>query len=707
MRYAVGGEDTAGGEKPPGALLWIAGFWLPAAVVLVELTTRMCAETFFDPLPTALHTACVAAVPILNALVLWRLPREQSLASLPWLNGIAFGVSALYALTFLPIVPIGVFALLLVGLGLLPLTPLIAFIAAWRIRVRVRRLVPNSRRAFLVGALAPMALLVVVDAHRVATRVAMSKATSDDEVERLGAVRWLRRFGNEAELLNQSYGSTGPRINPLAFAIALAYEPPSTAKAREVYYRATGRAFNASGPPSARGRRFDFWDEDQGGEQVGAVQRRLFLAQSTLDGSLDPDGAVGYIEWVMEFANEDTTQQEARAQIQLPRGGVVSRATLWVNGMEQEAVIAARGAARRAYENVVRQQRDPLLVTTAGAERVLVQCFPVPPGGRMKIRIGVTFPMELPDRTTATAGLPYFVERNFAVRSDLRHAVWIESEGRLRSTGSGLAEEVRDGVFTLRGLLSEEALRRAGFVHGREIALSRNALDRAWAEDIGEPRDATAHASPVARRMIVQSIEERPAFRPGRIVIVLDTSAAMRDSGAKLASALSSLPAGREIFVIPATDEQLVSPLRLSTGGEGPRRLIDQLNRLSFAGGVDNSRALVAAWDLAAGDANGLVLWIHGPQPIALDLDQALNQRFDRRADGPRLWLYPVAPGPNRVLEGLSPRASTRWIAASEDLVVGLHSLFGSMGAGAMEYIPVRERVDASAARRSNRWLRA
>ena len=47
-------------------------------------------------------------------------------------------------------------------------------------------------------------------------------------------------------------------------------------------------------------------------------------------------------------------QREARAELALPPGGVVSRVTLWIDGVEREAAFAGRDATRRAYERVVR-----------------------------------------------------------------------------------------------------------------------------------------------------------------------------------------------------------------------------------------------------------------------------------------------------------------------------------------------------------------
>jgi hypothetical protein len=92
---------------------------------------------------------------------------------------------------------------------------------------------------------------------------------------------------------------------------------------------------------------------------------------------VDADGGVGYMEWTLIFRNDSDRQREARAEVQLPPGGVVSRLTLWVNGEEREAAFAGRGQVREAYQKVaIQQRRDPVLVTTAGRDRVLDPMLP-------------------------------------------------------------------------------------------------------------------------------------------------------------------------------------------------------------------------------------------------------------------------------------------------------------------------------------------
>ena len=90
------------------------------------------------------------------------------------------------------------------------------------------------------------------------------------------------------------------------------------------------------------------WDDDHGGDKVGGRIKGLSLHSSRLDTVVTDAGAAwSYTEWTLEFKNVSATEREARAQVLLPPGGVVSRLTLWVNGEEREAAFAGRSQTRR------------------------------------------------------------------------------------------------------------------------------------------------------------------------------------------------------------------------------------------------------------------------------------------------------------------------------------------------------------------------
>ncbi|MBT6275959.1 MAG: hypothetical protein HOI95_17710 [Chromatiales bacterium] len=151
--------------------------------------------------------------------------------------------------------------------------------------------------------------------------------------------------------------------------------------------------------------------------QQSAVDGELSLVESRIDGKVDAKGNLAYVEWTMAFQHARRTNREARAIVQLPPGAVVLRLNLWIDGEMREAAYAGRDQVRDAYEKVVSRRHDPVLVTTAGLNRVEVRNFPVPVKEPIRIRIGMTVSMQYVGPQRSRIVLPYFVTRNFALLS--------------------------------------------------------------------------------------------------------------------------------------------------------------------------------------------------------------------------------------------------------------------------------------------------
>ncbi|MGH9903458.1 MAG: VIT domain-containing protein, partial [Pyrinomonadaceae bacterium] len=343
----------------------LAGVVLPAVAVGVEVTTRMCAETFFDPIPTLWHVLLAAFVPLVN-LQVWREVRRGATergALLAMANAVAVGVSIFYTVVYLPLLPLAVVALVFFGIGILPMAPLFALISAVVLRRQLLRIAPFGLPAKMTGlglglavAFAAVALLELPSSL---TRVGMRMAASDSAGQRERGLRWLRAVGSNDYILRACYERSGRATDLIGFLLSLD-DPVTPDEAREIYYRLNGETFDSVPPPErlsgrwAADDRFDF-DTGQGGTAVAGRLKNLSLASSRLDGSVDGEAALGYVEWTLVFKNDAAWQQEARAQVQLPPGGVVTRLTLWVNGEEREAAFAGRSQVREAYQQVVRQ----------------------------------------------------------------------------------------------------------------------------------------------------------------------------------------------------------------------------------------------------------------------------------------------------------------------------------------------------------------
>ena len=701
--------QPAPAEKPrepktrPGKLFLtfaiLFGVILPAGTLIFELMTGISASVLFDPVPNWFQLIAIALVPIVNIWLVviafkgkTRYPRLAG-----WLSGAMIAVCTFYSLLYLPFVPFAILGIAYFGLGLIPLSPYLALIFTASLRNAVVRqpgaALKQTRRGFVVA----MTLILLAQVQLGLTYYGAAAATSDDAAARKRGLNTLRLAGDRDLLLRNCYfGANGMDwpLDPVRF-ISSGNKRISLGEAREIYYRVTGKPFNAV-PLPAIYRRYGTWmgmdqeftwDEGLGGENVAGRVKGLSLVASRLDAVAEPDAAVTYCEWTLEFKNVSSMQREARAQIALPPGGVVSRLTLWVNGEEREAAFGGRSEVRTAYQQVaVVQRRDPVLVTTCGPDRVLVQCFPVPPnGGTMKVRLGITAPLELEALDRGHFLWPKFIERNFGLAPDFKHTVWIDSTKQMSTATKTLHTETGGGKVSLHGTVAETDL-------GDVIIERTPEIRKTWTPALE------------TNQIIQQRIEEGVTQHVSRIVLVLDGSAGMAQSQREIAEAIGKMPGGCEVSAIIANDEPMklnASPQRVDEAFL--KNLSQGIRSAHFSGGQDNLPALTEAWDTASN--GGVVIWIHDAQPVVLSSTDALLQRIERAGGGIPIYDLQTRAGPNRIAEKLDGLDCFKRVPELAGSISGdLENLLRILNGKVAQYRMAREKIGAdSAGDRGNR----
>ena len=677
-------EEEVQHHYHPGrnSFTFFAGVIMPTISITVEATSHICAEAFFDPIPTTWHLLLVILVPLAQLQVWFAIRRRAAdrLAIAGLLNAVVIGISLFYSIVYLPLVPLAVLALL-VGIGILPLAPFLSLLASLIMRYQLRRVAATGpQKSFTVktsGLLAALALTAaiigMVELPRTLTTLGLQMASAASPERRDEGIRFLRQYGSKDALLRSCYARSGWATDLIGSAFSIK-NPVTPVEAQKIYYRVTGEIFDASIPPErvgvriVRGNTIDF-DRDQGGTQVGGGKLEgLSLASSQLNGSVDADGGVGYMEWTLVFRNDSDVQREARTEVQLPPGGVVSRLTLWVNGEEREAAFAGRREVRAAYQKVaIQQRRDPVLVTTAGRDRVLVQCFPVPPNkGEMKIRFGITLPLLLYDETHAQVVLPHFVFRNFDIPDDVKHAVWIQGKTPMWPYNSAFTSGRQQDVFSVAAMLGDEWLADST----SSIALSRSGVKEMWSKDPFNPGF-----------VITQSVVEQAPVHLRRIVLVVDTSATMQKYIPDITRALESLPYGFDVKLVTANAELLRENIELANlYGQSADAIASELNYATFVGGADNAPALLKAWDIAAEKpGNNAIVWIHSPQRLLLDPVDELKNRWEKRPYGPTLYSVQTASGPDEIEKRLNGINEVRSVPRTAVLQQDLETLFAQL----------------------------
>ncbi len=676
-------QYTPGAPYHPGPnrFTFFAGVIMPALSITVEATTHICAETFFDPIPTVWHLLLVIFVPLAQLQVWFAIRRRtpDRLALAGFLNAVTIGISIFYAIVYVPLVPLALLAML-VGLGLLPLAPFLSLLASLIMRRQLKRVAATAQqrsfalkaKGLLAGLALTAAVIGMVELPATLTTVGLYMASSSTPQTQADGIRFLRKFGNKEALLRACYDRTGWATDVIgaSFKIKIPVTPEETQK---IYYRVTGETFDGSLPPEYAGvnlRQRDTIDFDgnQGGEQVGAGKLAgLSLARSSLDGKMDANGGVGYMEWTLIFRNDSDVQREARAEVLLPPGGVVSRLTLWVNGKEREAAFAGRGQVRDAYQKVaIQQRRDPVLITTSGRDRALVQCFPVQPNkGEMKIRFGITVPLMLHDEAHAKLLLPHFLFRNFNIPDSVKHGVSVQAKTEMWPYSSAFTSSRQQDTFSVAGLINDELLA----ADSSSIALGRDGAKESWSKDPFNPGFA-----------IKQSVVEHSPAHLQRIVLVVDTSAPMQHYIPEIQRALRDLPYGFDMKLVVA-GSGLPETIELSDlYGEDAAAIASELNHITLAGGADNAPALLTAWEIAAQKpGNNAIVWIHSPQRLLLSPVDELKKRWEQRPYGPMLFSVQTSSGSDEVEKKLDEIKEVKFVPRTAMLENDLEDLFAQL----------------------------
>lgn len=584
----------------------------------------------------------------------------------------------LYSIVYLPIVPLAALTIL-IGLGFLPLAPFFSLAAALVMRYKLSKIAATSPlrtfmikgRGLAVGLGLTLGVLALIELPATLTRIGLQKAMSDSPQTQAEGIRFLRTFGSKDALLRSCYNQSGIATDLIGYAFSMG-NPVTPTEAQKIYYRVTGETFDASLPPERIGGRLippdtvDF-DDDQGGSRIRSKLKGLSLANSKLEASVDANGGVGYMEWTLVFRNESSDPREARAEVQLPPGGVVSRLTLWVNGEPREAAFAGRGKVTQAYQQVaIRQRRDPVLITTAGRDRIMVQCFPVQPnGGEMRIRFGITLPLPLEEQYRAQFLLPYFADRNFRIADDVFHAVKIKSKTRLWPFNKTFKTGVEGDDSILSGSISDEELTQARSA----ILVDRADVKETWSKD------------PFEKGFIVQQkIQERTPTHLQRIVIVMDTSESMHKWVTHVQSAVASLPEGVRVEMLIADADMYNGDNWAKTAVDGPDEIRSALKYLNFVGGADNMPALLKACDFAAEKpGNNAIVWIHNPQRLLIRSPEELRQRWNNRPYGPTLYSVQATRGTDEIEKALDGIGEIKSVPRTGELDLDLKYLFARL----------------------------
>lgn len=172
------------------------------------------------------------------------------------------------------------------------------------------------------------------------------------------------------------------------------------------------------------------------------------VSKSTITGIVDSESQTASLYWTLVLKNNDNQGKEASLVVDLPENSALSRATLWVNGVAQEAAFSSNSLVEAAYDSLVVERRDPLLVTQVAPNRIRILAAPVPAnGGEMKLRVGMTVPCQPGEGGKSSVGMPHISESN--LKFDAQQDIHLTSSTPIAGAGS----TVQSGIYILKANL--------------------------------------------------------------------------------------------------------------------------------------------------------------------------------------------------------------------------------------------------------------
>lgn len=651
-----------------GLTVMTFGVMVPFLMILFGFAScpkRLTLVAINHPVETIAEILMLLAVPAINFRVWSSLCKNSIALSLrhSFVLGIAAGTSLMVALACLAGVIVGSRELEShIGTGfntgfcfLVALSLSAGLVAAYLTRTvgkvwDLPRFQAKVTGYAVLGAIFAVLVFAGAEAMPWSIRIAERMTVSDSASERQQGLAWLRAVNPEQQLRLEC-------TDPRSAGLVGLFIPLKSSTQHQLYFAITGKpySFRDSNNTDMSSMPDDYLSKNV----VGAKIKDLSLVRSSMSGIVHPTTLSSSIDWTLVFKNDSSKPQEARAEIKVPQGGVITGLTLWIRGEPQEATFSASGKVDGVANWVDASHESPAMITDLGRGRVLVHCYPVAQEEELKLRMTFVVPLKADGIKSASLILPKFIATNFGLAGE--HLVRLRSETNLTANLSNLkqgknlsGENILSGLFAPKQLDGSDVLIEAktpqlsqpvATLDKLAVALEQQeekrkaeirrqqANSEAQEQQVvvmidgsrGLPSQlqnftnalkrrkdgASIQVKTVKPKYVVQQVERISSPAPRHLVIVVDGSSTIKPYVSDLQKALTKLPPGIAASMIIASQEQekLAEPISLSEG-------LKKLSTVQFVGGQDNLKAVIRAAEIAGEHEGGAVLWIHGPQPV-------------------------------------------------------------------------------------------
>jgi Ca-activated chloride channel family protein len=393
------------------------------------------------------------------------------------------------------------------------------------------------------------------------------------------------------------------------------------------------------------------------------------------------------------FHNPNSWAAEGTYIFPVPTGAAISGFTMTIDGEPVEARLLDAQEARRIYDDIVRNLRDPALLEYIGEGAIQASVFPIPPGEDRRIEI------EYGEIIGSEAGLsrylyPLNTER-FSAQPLEEVSVRVEVETReplraIYSPSHDVAIDRPDDFHFTAGYEDSDVRPDTDFELFWSVSPgSIGASVVSYQDDNGDGYFLLLAAP---------GIDQETEIVAKDVIVVLDTSGSME--GEKIEQAREAL-----LFVLDHLNpEDRFNVVEFSTGArEFSRDLLPAnetddasrwVERLGATGGTDINLALLSALDMVEPGRPTMVLFLTDGLPTEgeVDTSRILENVADSAPENVRLFSFGVGDDVDAILlDTLSSehQGRTTYVRPGEELDEAVSSFYSGITAPVLADVDV------------------
>ncbi len=382
------------------------------------------------------------------------------------------------------------------------------------------------------------------------------------------------------------------------------------------------------------------------------------------------------------FHNETAREEEGTYIFPLPKDAAIHKFSMFVGEIEQQGKIMDRDEARKLYESIVRQRKDPALLEYVDRNTFRARVFPIPANGDKRIKLEYT---ELVGKAGNLCRYVYPLStERFSAKplDDVRITIRLKAKTAISNIYSPSHVVKVEQTEPTSATVTWEA---KNVKPDTDLVLYYSLADRDVAFDVLTFRgdDGKGYFMLLASPKVA---ETKPL--PKTVIFVLDRTGSM--VGEKIDQAkgalkycLKSLKPGDHFNVISFNETpDVLNPELMSASKENTKKALEYVDKLDASGGTNLNEAVKKALALSKSGAYIVLLTDGLPTVGEQNIETILKNAKEANSHKARVFTFGVGYDVNTHLLDLMTEQSggvPEYVLANENIEAKVSGFFAKV----------------------------